>query len=54
MVCIPAEVEIDDESLIAQMQRIVDEQRKLEYEMGKLREMIFATRVREKGIPKNP
>ncbi|MCI9559364.1 MAG: hypothetical protein HFG52_08970 [Lachnospiraceae bacterium] len=49
MICIPAEVEIDDKSLIAQMQKVIDAQAKLENELSELRRLIFNSKVKEKG-----
>lgn len=49
MICVPAEIEIDEESIIAQMERVTDAQYKLESEMDKLRKMILSTKVKEKG-----
>ena len=48
MICIPAEVEIDDKSLIAQMQKVIDAQAKLENELSELRRLIFNSKVKEK------
>lgn len=48
MICVPAEIEIDDKSIIAQMERVTDAQYKLENEMDKLRKMILSTKVKEK------
>lgn len=48
MVCVPAEVEIDDKSILAQMERVIEAQRKLEDEMYKLRQMLQTTKVKEK------
>ena len=36
MICVPAEIEIDDESILAQMERVKDAQGELENEMDKL------------------
>lgn len=47
------EFEIDDKSILAQMERVTDAQYKLENEMDELRKMILSTKVKEKGIPKN-
>ena len=52
LICIPAEVEIDDKSLIAQMQKVTYAQTKLENELSELRRLIFSTKVREKGDSK--
>jgi len=49
LICIPAEVEIDDKSLIAQMQKVIDAQAKLENELSELRRLIFNSKVKEKG-----
>lgn len=49
MIYIPAEVEIDDKSLIAQMQKVIDAQAKLENELSELRRLIFNSKVKEKG-----
>ena len=54
MICIPAEIEIDDTSIIAQMDRVKDAQYKLEEEMSKLRKLFFQRKQKKKGIPKNP
>lgn len=54
MICVPAEIEIDDKGILAQMERVTDAQYKLENEMDKLRKMILSTKAKEKGIPKNP
>lgn len=54
MICIPAEIEIDDESIIAQMERVTDAQGNLENEMDKLRKMIFSAKAREKRDSKEP
>ena len=50
MICIPAEVEIDDNSIIAQMERVKEAQLKLENEMDKLRRMFVTTSVRERRV----
>ena len=52
MICVPAEIEIDDKSILAQMERVTDAQYKLENEMDKLRKMILSTKVKEKGDSK--
>ena len=48
MICVPAEIEIDDKSILAQMERVTDAQYKLENEMDKLRKMILSTKAKEK------
>lgn len=50
MLCVPAEIEIDNESIVLQMQKVREAGWKLEEEMSKLRHMIDGTKVREKGI----
>lgn len=50
MICVPVEIEIDDKSILAQMERVTDAQYKLENEMDKLRKMIF--RQRQKKVKK--
>jgi len=52
MICIPAEIEIDDKSILAQMECVTDAQYKLENEMDKLRKMILSTKAKEKGDSK--
>ena len=54
MICVPAEIEINEASILAQMDRVKDAQDKLENEMSKLRRMFYGVEVKEKGIPKNP
>ena len=49
MLCVPAEIEIDNESIVLQMQKVREAGWKLEEEMSKLRHMIDGTQVREKG-----
>ena len=49
MICIPAEIEIDDKSIIAQMERVSNAQYKLENEMNRLRQLLHATKAKEKG-----
>lgn len=49
MLCIPAEFEIDNESIILQMQRVREASWKLEEETTKLRHLIDGTKVKEKG-----
>ena len=49
MLCIPAELEIDNESIVLQMQRVREAGWKLEEEMTKLRHLIDGTKVKEKG-----
>lgn len=51
MLCIPAEFEIDNESIILQMKRVREASWKLEEEMTKLRHLIDGTKVKEKGNP---
>ena len=48
MICVPAEIEIDDKSIIAQMERVTDAQYKLENEMDALRRLIVKTKAKEK------
>lgn len=48
MICVPAEIEIDDKSILAQMECVTDAQYKLENEMDKLRKMILSTKAKEK------
>lgn len=48
MICLPAEMQIDEESIIAQMDRVEEAQRKYESELNKLRRMFYGVRVREK------
>lgn len=48
MICIPAEIEIDDKSILVQMECVTDAQYKLENEMDKLRKMILSTRAKER------
>lgn len=48
MICVPAEIEIDDKSILAQMERVTDAQYRLENEMDKLRKMILSTKAKEK------
>lgn len=48
MVCVPAEIEIDDKSIIAQMERVRDAQFELEREMDKLRRLLMGTKVKER------
>ena len=50
LLCVPAEIEIDNESIVLQMQKVREAGWKLEEEMNKLRHMIDGTQVREKGI----
>lgn len=52
MICIPAEIEIDDKSILTQMERVTNAQYELENEMDKLRKMIFSTKAKEKGDSK--
>lgn len=54
MICVPAEIEINEASILAQMDRVQDAQDKFENEMSKLRRMFRGVEVKEKGIPKNP
>lgn len=54
MICVPAEIEINEASILAQMDRVKDAQDKLENEMSKLRRMFYGVEVKEKGIPKAP
>lgn len=54
MICVPAEIEINEASILAQMDRVKDAQDKLENEMSTLRRMFYGVEVKEKGIPKNP
>lgn len=49
MICVPAEIEIDDESILAQMERVKDAQGELENEMDKLRRMILSAKAKEKN-----
>ena len=49
VLCIPAELEIDNESIVLQMQRVREAGWKLEEEMTKLRHLIDGTKVKEKG-----
>lgn len=49
LLCVPAEIEIDNESIVLQMQKVREAGWKLEEEMSKLRHMIDGTQVREKG-----
>lgn len=49
MICIPADIKADDKSIIAQMERVTEEQRVLENEMSKLRGLLMNTQVKEKG-----
>jgi len=49
MICVPAEFQVDDASIIAQMQRVTEAMGKLDNEMWKLRTMINTTKVKEKG-----
>lgn len=48
MICVPAEIRIDDKSILAQMERVTNAQRELEKEMDDLRRLIFSTKVKEK------
>lgn len=48
MICVPAEIEIDDKSILAQMERVTDAQYKLENEMDTLRRLILKTKAKEK------
>ncbi len=50
MICVPAEMEIDDKSIIAQMERVKDAQYKLENEMIELRHLLMGTKVKEKAV----
>ena len=54
MICIPAEIEIDDMSILAQMDRVKDAQYKLEEEMSKLRKLFFSTKAKEKRDSEEP
>ncbi len=54
MICVPAEIEINEASILAQMDRVKDAQDKLENEMSKLRRMFYGVEVKEKGITKDP
>ena len=49
MICIPADIKVDDKSIIAQMERVTEAQRVLENEMSKLRGLLMNTQVKEKG-----
>lgn len=49
MLCVPAEIEIDNESIVLQMQKVREAGWKLEEEMSKLRRLIDGTKVKEKG-----
>lgn len=49
MLCVPAEIEIDNESIVLQMQKVREAGWKLEEEMSKLRHLIDGTKVKEKG-----
>lgn len=48
MICIPAEIKIDNKSIIAQMERVTEAQRVFENEMYKLRQLMMNTQVEEK------
>lgn len=54
IICIPAEIEIDDISIIKQMDRVKDAQYKLEEEMSKLRSLLFSTKAKEKRGSEEP
>lgn len=47
MICIPAELEIDEKSIIAQMDCVKEAQWVFEDEMNKLRQLLMSTRVKE-------
>ncbi len=49
MICIPADIKVDDKSIIAQMERVTEAQRVFENEMDKLRSLLMKTQVKEKG-----
>ena len=49
MICIPAEVKVDDKSIIAQMERVMEAQQVFEDEAYKLRRLLMNTQVKEKG-----
>ncbi len=48
MIYITADIEIDDKSILAQMEHVKDAQCKLENEMDKLRKLIFSAKAKEK------
>ncbi|MFG6367815.1 MAG: hypothetical protein K1W16_05220 [Lachnospiraceae bacterium] len=48
MICIPAELKIDDKSVIAQMDRVNNAQHVLENELSDLRHLLMNTQVQEK------
>ena len=48
MIYITADIEIDDRSILAQMEHVKDAQCKLENEMDKLRKLIFSAKAIEK------
>lgn len=48
LICIPAELKIDDKSVIAQMDRVNNAQHVLENELSDLRHLLMNTQVQEK------
>ena len=48
MICIPADIKIDDKSIIAQIDRVMEAQREFESETYKLRQLLMNTQVKEK------
>lgn len=49
MICIPADIKVDDKSIIAQIDRVMEAQRVFENETYKLRQLLMNTQVKEKG-----
>lgn len=48
MICIPADIKVDDKSIIAQIDRVIEAQRVFENETYKLRQLLTNTQVKEK------
>ena len=54
MIYIKAEMGIDDDSIIAQIERVRSAETKLKIELDELNDLFYKIKIREKGTPESP
>lgn len=54
MLYIKAEMGIDDDSIIAQIERVKSAETKFKIELDELNDLFYKINVREKGTPESP